>query len=160
MSGDSTETTGPDAEEIAPAREPGRPRPQGRRHFSMAVVNFCLDACLLAMITFYGWVSVMLRIVFPAPTAAQGWTLWGWTFDQWWDFQFGTLCAFAIAVLVHVMLHWNWVCSVLTAQILKTRQRLDDSMQTIYGVGTLVVLLHLIAAGVIAALYCVHRPPL
>ena len=31
-------------------------------------------------------------------------------------------------------------------------------MQTIYGVGTLIVLFHLIAVGVIAALVCVRQP--
>jgi hypothetical protein len=33
-------------------------------------------------------------------------------------------------------------------------------MQTIYGVATLIVLLHVIAAGVVAALLCVRHPPL
>ena len=56
------------------------------------------------------------------------------------------------------MMHWNWVCSVIAMQILRTQQRPDDGMQTIYGVGTLIVLFHLIAAGVIAALVCVHQP--
>jgi hypothetical protein len=32
--------------------------------------------------------------------------------------------------------------------------------QTIYGVATLIILLHLIAAGLIAALCSVHRPSL
>ncbi|MFO0950293.1 MAG: hypothetical protein U0835_03915 [Isosphaeraceae bacterium] len=55
------------------------------------------------------------------------------------------------------MLHWNWVCSVVASQILRAR-RPDDSMQTIYGVGTLIVLLHIIVIGVIAAMYSVHKP--
>jgi hypothetical protein len=101
----------------------------------------------------------MLPVVFPAPSSAAGWTLWGWNIDQWWDFQFDILCVFAVTVLVHVMLHWNWVCSLVTTQILRTRKRVDDSMQTIYGVGTLIILLHLMAAGLIAALWSVHKPP-
>jgi hypothetical protein len=128
------------------------------RHFSMALVNFCLDAFLLATLALYGWLTAMLRLVFPAPTASIGWTLWGWTFDQWWDFQFNTLCLFALAVLFHVMLHWNWVCSVIANQIFQLRKRPNDSVQTVYGVGTLIVLLHLIVGGIVAALYCVHRP--
>jgi hypothetical protein len=32
-------------------------------------------------------------------------------------------------------------------------------MQTIYGVATLIVLLHLIGAGVIVAMFCVNQPP-
>jgi hypothetical protein len=129
------------------------------RHFSMTVVNFCLDALLLGLFALYGWVLGVLRFVFPVPSAAEGWSLWGWNFDRWWDFQFSILCAFAIGILIHVMLHWNWVCSVVTNQILQTRKRPDESMQTIYGVGLLIILLHLIAFGLIAAKVGVHRPP-
>jgi hypothetical protein len=136
-----------------------QPAKTRRRHLSMAVVNFCLDAILLAILTLYGWVAVMLPVVFPAPSSAAGWSLWGWNIDQWWDFQFAILCAFAVAVLVHVMLHWNWVCSVVMNQVFRTRRRIDDSMQTVYGVGTLIILLHLMAAGLIAALWSVHKPP-
>jgi hypothetical protein len=42
----------------------------------------------------------------------------------------------------------------------RTRERPDEGMQTIYGVATLIVLLHLIAAGVIVALVVNRRPPL
>jgi hypothetical protein len=56
------------------------------------------------------------------------------------------------------MLHWKWVCSVIATQILRTKTRPDEGMQTIYGVATLIVLLHVIAAGVVAAMFCVHHP--
>jgi hypothetical protein len=117
-----------------------------------------VDVLLLSTFTLVGGVTGMLRVVFPPPSTASGWSLWGWSFDQWWDFQFGVVCFFALVVLVHVMLHWNWVCSVIANQILRTKGRVEDSTQTIYGVGTLIVLLHIIGGGIILALYCVHRP--
>jgi hypothetical protein len=132
---------------------------QSRGRLSKTVINFFLDAILLCIVVLIGCVAAILRFVFPAPTAAQGWTLWGWGYDAWSDFQFGCMCVLAGAILVHVMLHWSWVCSVLTAQILKTRQRIDDSMQTIYGVGLLIVLLHIILIVVIVAMYAVRKPP-
>jgi hypothetical protein len=49
---------------------------------------------------------------------------------------------------------------VLATQILRAGKRVDEGMQTIYGVVTLIVLLHLIRVGVIAAMLCVSRPPL
>ncbi len=145
---------------VTEATSKGRAPKQRRNRISISVINFCLDAVLLAMVVSIGWVSGVLRFVFPAPTTADGWKLWGWNYDAWSDFQFGCLCALALGVLVHVMLHWNWVCSVLTAQIFKTRQRIDDSMQTIYGVGLLIVLLHVILFGIIAAKYSVVKPPM
>jgi hypothetical protein len=66
---------------------------------------------------------------------------------------------FALGILIHVMMRWNWVCSILAAQILRSRVRPDEGKQTIYGVATLIVLLHLIGMGVIIALFFVQRPP-
>jgi hypothetical protein len=125
----------------------------------MSVINFWLDLTILVIMLALGWVSATLQMVFPAPTMAVGWTLWGLTYDQWRDVQFGILCLFAFGVLVHVMLHWNWVCSVVATQVLKSRNRPDEGTQTIYGVLTLIVLLHVIGIGVIIALFGVHRPP-
>ena len=125
----------------------------------MSVINFWVDAGLLVLLVLLGWESAMLQIVFPAPTLAAGWTLWALTFDQWRDIQFATLCSLAFAVLVHLMLHWNWICSVIATQIVQTRSRPDEGMQTIYGVATLLAVLHIIAAGVILALVFVRRPP-
>jgi len=159
-----TTTTGPDSRDDPTAlavstREIGS-QSQSRRRPSLSVVNFWLDATLLVLFSVQGLVSAILQFVFPDPTAAAGWTLWGLSFDQWHDVQFGSLCLLAFGVLIHVMMHWNWVCSVIATQIVRTRQRPDGAMQTIYGVATLIVLLHVIAAGVIAAMLCVRRPPL
>ncbi len=132
--------------------------PKPRRRLSISVINFWLDSSLLLMLCTLGWISATLQIVFPAPTAADGWILWGLSYDQWRDVQFVILCLLALGVVLHVMMHWNWVCSVIAMQILRTRKRPDDGMQTIYGVGTLIVLFHVIAAGVIAAMVCVHQP--
>ena len=138
-------------------REPKKS--QGKRRVSMSVINFWLDAAILVALLLLGWESATLQFIFPAPTLAAGWTLWGLTYDQWRDIQFATLCTFAFGILVHVMLHWNWVCSVIATQILHSRERPDEGMQTIYGVTTLIVLLHIIGVGVILALFFVHRPP-
>jgi hypothetical protein len=129
------------------------------RRLSVSVINIWIDALILVFLTALGWISAMLQFTFPAPTAADGWTLWGLNYDQWRDLQFGSLCLFALGILVHVMMHWNWVCSVIATQILQVRQRSDEGMQTIYGVATLIFLLHLIAAGVVVAMICVRRPP-
>ena len=125
----------------------------------MSVINFWLDTTILGVLLVLGWEAAVLQFLFPAPTLAAGWTLFGLTFDQWHDIEFATLCTFAMGILVHIMLHWNWVCSVIANQILRTGERLDEGKQTIYGVLTLMVLLHLIGGGVIFALFFLHQPP-
>ncbi len=133
-------------------------QPAARKKLSMAIVNFWLDAMLLATISFVGWICAMLQIVFPAPTTATGWKLWGLSYNQWHDVQFFSLCVFGLLVLVHVMLHWNWVCNVIAAQILRIKSRPDEGLQTIYGVATLIGLLTIIAGTIIAAILTVQRP--
>jgi hypothetical protein len=143
----------------ASSPQPGS-KPEGRRRVSVSVINFWIDVSLLVLLLVLGWVSAVLQFVFPALTAAAGWSLWGLGYDRWHDVQFTVLCLFAAGIVLHLMMHWNWVCSVIATQIVRARQRPDEGMQTIYGVATLIVLLHLIGAGVIAAMLCVHQPPL
>ena len=135
------------------------PKPRGKRRVSMSVVNFWLDVTILAALLLLIWEAATLQFVLPAPTLSGGWTLFGLTYDQWRDIQFATLCTFSLGILIHLMLHWNWVCSVIATQILKDRERPDEGMQTIYGVATLIVLLHLVGAGIVLALFFVHQPP-
>ena len=83
--------------------EPTKPR--GKRRVSMSVVNFWVDATILAALLMLIWESATLQFIFPAPTLAGGWTLFGLTYDQHRDIQFATLCTFSFGVLIHLMLH-------------------------------------------------------
>ena len=69
---------------------------------------------------------------------------------------FNMLAVLALGILVHVMLHWNWVCGVVGSRLSKWRGRtvrIDEANQTIYGVGLLVVLFTLMGLTVgVAAL--------
>jgi len=150
----------PDSDEESSRTTLTAPKPTpARRKVSMAFINFWLDATLLVTISFVGWISAMLQIVFPVPTAAIGWELWGLSYNQWHDAQFFSLCLFALLVLVHVMLHWNWVCSIIATQVLRVKGRPDEGMQTIYGVATLIGLLMVVAGTIIAAILSVKHPP-
>ena len=153
-------TPAAEAARAAAAKRPNEPsKSKAKRRVSMSVVNFWVDATILTTLLLLIWESATLQFIFPAPTFAGGWTLFGLTYDQCRDIQFATLCTFAFGILIHVMLHWNWVCSVIASQILRKGERPDEGMQTIYGVATLIVLLHVIGAGLIVALFFVHRPP-
>ncbi|MEQ8789645.1 MAG: DUF4405 domain-containing protein [Pirellulaceae bacterium] len=131
---------------------------------SKTTVNFWLDALLLLIFCLLMWTAVITQFVFPPATRAEGWTLWGWTYEQWHTFQFGVVAAMAAAVLLHVMLHWSWVCNVAAGgwDALRGRKKhkVDEGMQTIYGVGTMIVLLNLIGIAVAAAVLTIQAPPL
>lgn len=124
----------------------------------MAMINFCLDSVLFLSLVFVVWVTAMMQLVFPAPTIADGWRLWGWSFNQWRDAQFGAICVCAALAIEHLVLHWNWVCGIIATKILRSKNRPDEASQAVYGVGTFIFLLLVMLAGVIAATVCVQPP--
>jgi len=126
---------------------------------SRTLVNFLLDAALLVAFVLLVWSSVVVRFVFPPGPSATGWKLWGYDFDQWAGLQFGLVATLLAGVVVHVMLHWSWVCGVLASRLSRDRKsRVDEGLQTIYGVGLLIAVLATIGVGVGAAVLTI-RPP-
>lgn len=105
-----------------------------------------------------GIVAVIVQFVFPPGVAARGWKLWGMTYGQWCSLQFGLLCVMSIAVLVHVMLHWKWVCGVVSRQVIGRTELPDEGVQTILGVGMLIVLLNIAGVVIAIANFTVQSP--
>ena len=119
---------------------------------SRAQVNFLLDALLLVLFCAIMATAVIVRFVFPPGPDAAGWQLWGHHYHEWCTFQFGLIAALALGILVHVMLHWSWVCGIVMMQLARSkRAKLDDGTQTIVGVGFLIVLLNIIGLVIAAA---------
>lgn len=119
---------------------------------SRTTVNFLLDTLLLAAFTSLAATSVIVRFVFPPGTQADRWTLWGHDYDAWVGLQFNILTSLALGILLHLMLHWSWICGVAANRLSKWFRRtirIDEANQTVYGVGLLVVLFTLI--GLVAA---------
>ncbi|MCA9235917.1 MAG: DUF4405 domain-containing protein [Planctomycetales bacterium] len=126
-------------------------------------VNFWLDTFLLVVFAALCWSSVIVRYVFPPGPKSEGWTLWGGDYMTWSDIQFGSLCVLAAGILVHVMLHWSWVCGVVASRVRakkgagKAANR-DDGSRTLWGVGLLIVVFNAIGLGVAAAALTIQGP--
>jgi hypothetical protein len=126
---------------------------------SRTLVNFLLDTVLLAAFVLLVWCSVVVRFVFPPGPSAAGWKLWGYDFDQWAGLQFGLVAALLAGIVLHVMLHWSWVCGVLANRLSRDRKsRIDEGLQTIYGVGLLIAVFVAIGVGVAAAALGMRQP--
>ena len=126
---------------------------------SRTVVNFFLDTALLIAFVLLVWCATILRFVFPPGPNADGWTLWGWDYDRWSALQFGMIGTLAVGFLVHVMLHWTWVCGVIASRFGGDKKSLnDDGIRTLYGVGLLIVALGSIGIGVGAAVLSIRSP--
>ncbi|MFO0901166.1 MAG: DUF4405 domain-containing protein [Pirellulales bacterium] len=125
---------------------------------SRTAVNFLLDAALLAVFVLLIAASAIVRFVFPPGTTAAGWRLWGLGFDEWGALQFALVALLALGVLVHVMLHWSWVCGVVANRVAKRKGKVDDGLQTIYGVGLLIVICNVVGLLLAAAALSVREP--
>jgi Domain of unknown function (DUF4405) len=145
------------AEPEAPVARPSREaKPAGSR-FSKTIVNFWLDSSLLVAFLLLAFTSAVLRFLFPAGPAAADWVLWGADVTAWRNFQFVILCVLALGVLLHLMLHWSWVCGVITTRLLHRKPTKDDGSQTLYGVGTLLVVLHILGIALLVAWASIER---
>lgn len=125
----------------------------------MVLINFWLDVLLLINVVLFMWLSTVLRVVFPPPTYADSWTLWGLGYDQWDNIRFASLCLFTLLALEHLVFHWNWICGILTTRILKLKSRPDEGTQAVYGVGTFIGILLLLFVSLMVAYLSVKEPP-
>ena len=131
-----------------------------RRAWTWSDVNLLLDALLLVLFAAVCCAAVVIRFVFPPGPAAAGWTLWGLDYDAWGGLHFGLLAALAGGILVHVMLHWSWVCGVVAGRLSRRAGgRVDEGMQTIYGVALLIALLVVVGGTVASATLTITAPP-
>jgi hypothetical protein len=111
-------------------------------------VNFWLDGLLGVLFVKLCIIAVIVQFVFPPGVSARGASLWGMSYGQWCSLQFGVLAVLGLGVLLHVMLHWTWICSVLSKRVLGQKEIPDDGIRTVYGVGLLICLLLLGAVSV------------
>lgn len=137
-----------------PRRAP-KERPQAR--WSKTIVNFWVDCLLLVVFLTLIWVSAVLRFLFPVGPTERNWQLWGGGVEFWRDVQFTVLCVFALGILLHVMLHWSWICGVVTKHVLRRPPSRDDGSQTLIGVGVLLSLLHLLGGALLLAWLCLRQ---
>ena len=126
------------------------------------MLNFWLDTAMLFNFVLLIWTSTVVRFVFPATVTADGWTLWSWNVDQWIGLQFAVLCAFVLLVVIHLMLHWTWVCGVIATRYMKRRDgkktNVDDGTRTLWGVGLLIFCLNIMGIAIAAAVLSIQSP--
>lgn len=129
------------------------------RGWSWNDINLVLDIALLVVFVALLFAAVVVRFVFPPGPAAAGWRLWGFDYDAWNGIQFGLLATLTGGVLVHLMFHWSWVCTMLASRLSGDRKaRVDEGMQTIYGVMLLIAILVAITVPAGVAFLTIQRP--
>ena len=130
-----------------------------RRFWSrhQTIINFWLDTVLCVLFLLQGWMFAVLQVVFPRG-AGPGWTIWGATPLDWQEALFSTYCVFSVCIVLHVMLHWTWICGVVSTRLFGLKPGKDDGSHTLVGVGVLVLLVHLLAGGILGARVALVAP--
>lgn len=148
----------------APASE-RKSEGRARGHFlsrHQTMINFWLDTVLLVNFVALCWTSVIVTFIFPRAENAAGYLLWGLSLSQFIDIQFGVLAIFFVGIVLHLMMHWTWVCGVIGSRFYRRadggKRSMDDGQRTILGVGLMIVLLNLMGLAIAAAALSLQTP--
>jgi len=136
------------------------PPPSPAKKFTRTEFNFVLDTFLLLNFLALLFSTIVVRFIFPLGEAAAGWQLWGLSLGDWLEIQFVTLGILSAAILLHVMLHWNWVCGVVMNRLGRSKQSSKgrEGVRTLYGVGLLIVILNVVGLAIALAMLMVRGP--
>ena len=78
-------------------------------------LNLLID--ILAASCFIGMIATGYILHFPLPPGTnKSLALWGLTRHQWGEVHYGISLALLIVLLIHLVLHWQWVVSVVGRQ--------------------------------------------
>jgi len=111
--------------------------------------NFVIDALTMAVFVGLAWTGFLIHYVLPPRLGrAKGveMFLWGWDRHDYGQVHFYLAISALALTLVHVWLHWGWVCSTIAN--LFGRTKAPYARRLIYG---LIVLL-LLTAGTVGSL--------
>lgn len=154
MTRSAAETIGPPAASDHVTTKPGNSNQPSPMKWSRNDTNFWLDAALLIGFLWILILTAITQYVFPAAGDAASCSLFGWDFDKWRLAQSISIAAFALLVVIHLVLHWTWVMGVIAGRFsrhLGRRIRVVEPMTTLYGVAFLTFCLGLIGAAVVIA---------
>lgn len=116
-------------------------------------INFWIDALLLAVLAGLAWTGCLIHYVLPPRHGrAEGveMLLWGWDRHDYGQVHFYMSIALVLLLLVHVWLHWGWVCNTISNMF--GGSKAGYARRLMYG---LIVLL-LLTAGTAGSLIWVH----
>lgn len=111
-----------------------------------SMLNFFVDLLTLAVIFVMVATGLVIRFVLPPGTGGRhgegGLLLWSWGRHDWGDVHFWASVTLGALLVVHVALHWSWVCTMV-GRLLRGADagQLSGGRQNIYGVGFLIVVI-------------------
>lgn len=101
-------------------------------------LNFIVDAvATVAMLVLIASGFLLYLVLVPGSHGGRGLQFWGMSRHEWGDIHFWSSIALIALVLLHVILHWDWVCLTVYRWISPEgfrEKRLTPLKQTLIGI--------------------------
>ena len=107
-----------------------------------SILNFLVDILTLLAIFVMIATGLAIRFVLPPGTGGRhgegGLLLWGLGRHDWGDVHFWTSVSLGVLLVIHVALHWSWVCLMVHRLLGGTEAgQLGAGRRNAYGIGFL-----------------------
>jgi hypothetical protein len=103
-------------------------------------LNFIVDVLTLLAIMVMLGTGLIMKWPLPPGSGSRGLTLWGLGRHEWGDVHFWAAVALGTLLILHVALHWSWVCGTIRRLVKGPRQP-RGALDNAYGVVFLLVLI-------------------
>ncbi|MDY7110369.1 MAG: DUF4405 domain-containing protein [Planctomycetota bacterium] len=100
-------------------------------------LNFIVDLLtLLTILTMIG-TGLIMYFTLPPGSGSRGLILWGLGRHEWGDVHFWASVALGVLLILHVALHWSWVCGTIRRLLhgpSTARGRVRSRLDNAYGI--------------------------
>lgn len=104
-----------------------------------ATLNFVIDFISLLVMLAMICTGLLIRFILP-PGSGQRLAVWDYSRHDWGDAHFWLAVALGVLLLVHVALHWGWVCQVVSRWFHSGATRVPALRRNLIGAATITVL--------------------
>jgi len=104
-----------------------------------SAINLLVDA--FSLIMFIALVMTGTLLVFVLPPGSRQASLWGMTRHEWGDVHFWIAISMIALIVVHLVLHWGWVCSMIVRVFGGSRGPVSLGKRWLFAVLLIVLLL-------------------
>lgn len=115
-------------------------------------LNFLIDGLTALVVLWLIYTGLLMYFILPPGSGHRGMTLLGLDRHGWGDVHFWTSVAVLALVLVHVALHWSWVCTMVNRMLHRGGRGPGSRLRrNLIGVATILLLAGVMAGGLLLA---------
>ena len=105
------------------------------------VLNLVIDVVTFVALMVVGVTGLLMKFVLPSGSPRLGLALFGWDRHDWGAFHFWATVGLGVILVLHLALHWQWVCTTIGRMVMGRRRqaRMGALERNVVGVAWLVI---------------------